>query len=137
MQLVRRTRACELQRAVEALAGLGERGLRVTADGVVVGYSGDTGPCAGLDEVAAGADLMLAEASFREGDDNPPNLHLTGLDAGDLATRLGVRRLVLTHVPPWHEPEEALLEARQAYDGPVELARAGAAYELHAIGGQV
>ena len=29
-------------------------GLRVTADGRTLGYSGDTGPCAGLDEVAEG-----------------------------------------------------------------------------------
>ena len=48
-------------------------GLRVTADGATLGYSGDTGPCAGLDAVAADVDLLLAEASFRSGDDNPPN----------------------------------------------------------------
>lgn len=105
-------------------------GLRVSVDGVVLGYSGDTGPCAGLDRVAADADLMLAEASFRDGDVNPPNLHLTGVDAGELAARTGVRRLVLTHVPPWHDPQEALAEARTRYDGPLELARAGASYEL-------
>ncbi len=39
-------------------------GLRVTADGRTLGYSGDTGPCAGLDAVAADVDLLLAEASF-------------------------------------------------------------------------
>lgn len=111
--------------------------LRISVDGVVVGYSGDTGPCAGLDEVAAGADLMLAEASFRVVDENPPNLHLTGVDCGDLATRAGVRRLVLTHVPPWHDPQEALAEAGGRYDGPLELAVAGASYELQAAAPQV
>ena len=35
-------------------------------------YTGDTGPCDALDRLAAGADLLLAEASFRDGDDNPP-----------------------------------------------------------------
>ena len=34
-----------------------------------------------------GADLLLAEASFRHGDDNPPGIHLTGTDCGELAGR--------------------------------------------------
>jgi ribonuclease BN (tRNA processing enzyme) len=37
---------------------------------------------------------------------------------------------VLTHVPPWFDPELALEEARAAYDGPLRLARAGEVYEL-------
>ena len=60
-------------------------GFRVRADGRTLAYSGDTGPCAGLDELADGADLLLAEASFRTGDDNPPDLHLTGADCGRAA----------------------------------------------------
>lgn len=105
-------------------------GLRITADGATLGYSGDTGPCPGLDEVAAEADLLLAEASFRTGDDNPKSLHLTGTDCGDVAARVGARRLVLTHIPPWFDKADALAEAKAVYDGPLELARAGATYEL-------
>ena len=41
-------------------------GLRVSVDGAVVAYSGDTGPCPALDRVADGVDLFLAEASFLE-----------------------------------------------------------------------
>jgi ribonuclease BN (tRNA processing enzyme) len=105
-------------------------GLRVAADGATIAYSGDTGPCAALDDLARGVDLFLAEASFRTGDDNPPDLHLTGADGGAVAHRAGARRLLLTHVPPWFDPETALAEAVAAYDGPVELARPGATYEL-------
>jgi ribonuclease BN (tRNA processing enzyme) len=105
-------------------------GLRVTVRGVTLGYSGDTGPCAALDDVARDVDVLLAEASFVSGADNPPDLHLTGADGGRAAARSGARRLVLTHVPPWHDPEIALAEAVAEYGGPVELARAGATYEL-------
>lgn len=105
-------------------------GLRVEADGRAIGYSGDTGPCTGLDTLAAGADLLLAEASFRSQDTNPPHLHLTGTDCGEAATRAGVRLLVLTHVPPWFDTQTAVDEARAVYDGPLELAVAGAVYEL-------
>lgn len=105
-------------------------GLRVAADGATLGYSGDTGPCAGLDHVAEDVDLLLAEASFRTGDDNPPNLHLTGTDCGDVATRSRSKRLVLTHIPPWFDKQTAFAEATTAYEGPVELAVPGAVYEL-------
>ncbi len=104
--------------------------LRVTAGGRTVVYSGDTGPCEALDEVATGAHLLLAEASFETGGDNPPDLHMTGADCGRTAARAGVGRLVLTHVPPWHDPAVAEAEARGEWSGPVELARAGATYEV-------
>jgi ribonuclease BN (tRNA processing enzyme) len=105
-------------------------GLRVSADGATLAYTGDTGPCSALDQVAKDVDLLLAEASFRSVDDNPPGLHLTGTDGGEIASRAGAKRLVLTHVPPWFDPEAALAEAVAAYAGPVELARPGATYEL-------
>jgi ribonuclease BN (tRNA processing enzyme) len=104
--------------------------LTVTAGGRTLVYSGDTGPCDALDAVAAGADMLLAEASFETGADNPPDLHLTGADCGRTAARAGVGRLVLTHVPPWHDPAVAEAEARAEWSGPVELARAGATYDV-------
>ena len=104
--------------------------LTVTAGGRTLVYSGDTGPCDALDQVATGADVLLAEASFETGADNPPDLHLTGADCGRTAARAGVGRLVLTHVPPWHDPAVAEAEARGEWSGPVELARAGATYDV-------
>jgi ribonuclease BN (tRNA processing enzyme) len=104
--------------------------LRVTADGRTMTYSGDTAPCPGLDEAAAGVDLLLAEASFLDGVDNPEGIHLTGRDAAELAVRAGVGRLVLTHVPPWHDAAVALAAAQEVFTGPLELARPGAAWEV-------
>jgi ribonuclease BN (tRNA processing enzyme) len=105
-------------------------GLRVSVGGAVVAYSGDTGPCPALDRVADGVDLFLAEASFREGDENPEGLHLTGADCGAISSRAGAKSLVITHVPPWHDAKIALREASELYDGPVELARPGAVYSF-------
>jgi len=105
-------------------------GLRVEAGGRTIAYSGDTGPCQQLVDLAKGADLLLAEAAFQTGGDNPVDLHLTGADAGAAATAAGVARLVLTHIPPWHDSQVALAEARAAYDGPVGLAATGATYLL-------
>lgn len=105
-------------------------GLRIEADGRTLAYSGDTGPCQALVDLAKGADVLLAEAAFVTGADNPVDLHLTGTDAGRAAHDAAVGRLVLTHIPPWHDAELALAEARSTYSGPVELARTGARFDL-------
>lgn len=106
--------------------------MRVEHDGSVLAYSADTGPCEALVELAADADLALFESSFEEGRDDaaPPGLHLTGRQAAEHASRAGVRRLVLTHLPPWNDPDASLAAAAAAFDGPLELARPGATYEL-------
>lgn len=105
-------------------------GLRVAANGRAIAYTGDTGPCQALDRLAGGVDLLLAEASFRVGDDNPGDLHLTGRDAGEVAARNEVPRLVVTHVPPWYDRAERLAEAVSAYDGEAVTASPGASYLL-------
>jgi ribonuclease BN (tRNA processing enzyme) len=96
----------------------------------VLAYSGDTGTCEALVATARDADFFLCEASFVESHSNPPDLHLTGGEAGVMATRAGAQRLVLTHVPPWHDAQVRLREAEQTFDGPVELAAPGKTYEI-------
>jgi ribonuclease BN (tRNA processing enzyme) len=103
--------------------------VRVTAGGRTLAYSGDSGECTGLVEAAHNADLFLCEASFVEGEENPPDLHLTGRQAAAAATKAGARRLLLTHIPPWHDPQVVLSEA-SSYDGPAELAVCGRTYEV-------
>jgi ribonuclease BN (tRNA processing enzyme) len=104
--------------------------LRIEVDGRVLAYSGDTGACAALEETATEADLFLCEASFVEGGDNPPDLHLTGAEAGRAATVAGARMLVLTHVPPWHDRDLVLREAARTYAGPLAMAAPGQVHEL-------
>jgi ribonuclease BN (tRNA processing enzyme) len=105
-------------------------GFRVSADGHVLAYSGDTGPSQALVDLAADVDLLVCEAAFLEGGSNPTDLHLTGKQAGAAAAEARVGRLVLTHVPPWHDPDETRAEAREAYAGPIDLAVTGATYDL-------
>ena len=104
--------------------------MRVEHDGRAFTYSADTGPCAEVVRLAQGADLFLCEASYQEGPDNPPDLHLTGRQAGEHAATAGARRLVVTHVPAWYDTGVTLAEASAAFDGPVELARPAASYEI-------
>lgn len=104
--------------------------LRVEADGAVLAYSGDTGPCDELVEIARGADVFLAEASFREIDDNPPDLHLTGRQAGEAGRDAEVDHLVLTHVPAWFARDTCEDEAREVFTGRLSRARSGMVLDL-------
>ncbi|UNX54129.1 MBL fold metallo-hydrolase [Georgenia sp. TF02-10] len=111
-------------------------GIRVTGPSdrgpgtVTLAYTGDTDACAGVTDLARGVDLLLSEAAFQEGRDTARGIHLTGRRAGELAAAAGVRRLVLTHLQPWTDPQTVRAEAQQAYPGPVDVAAAGATWTL-------
>ncbi|GGW30002.1 MBL fold metallo-hydrolase [Streptomyces xantholiticus] len=105
-------------------------GIRLEHGGRTLTYSGDTGVCDGLDELAAGADLFLCEASFTHGKEDIPDLHLNGREAGAYAHRANAGRLVLTHIPPWTDPQQTLRDATAVYFGPTEVAHPGAVFEI-------
>jgi ribonuclease BN (tRNA processing enzyme) len=119
-----------VQHPVEAYAlrvtGPSERG----SETVTLAYSGDTDSCEGLTGAAAKADVLLCEAAFHEGRDEIRGIHLTGLRAGETAREAAVGRLVLTHLPPWNEPQRSVAEARQVWGGPIDLAEPGLVIEL-------
>jgi ribonuclease BN (tRNA processing enzyme) len=96
-------------------------GLRISHGGRSLAYSADTGPCDALVDLSRGADLALFESSFEAGRDR---------SAPEQAAAAGVGRLVLTHLPPWNDPAVSLAAGRATFDGPVEVARPGATYEL-------
>lgn len=48
----------------------------------------------------------------------------------ETAARAGVRRLVLTHIPPWTDADRNLADARLVFDGPAEVAVPGTVYEI-------
>ncbi|MFC3928165.1 MBL fold metallo-hydrolase [Streptococcus caprae] len=100
------------------------------ATGQVFVFTADTGYFEGLSDFVSGADLLLADVYLYEGNENHI-AHLTTKEAGLLAVEAGVKKLVLTHMPPLSpegvDPErhlEILREQTQKYAGviPVELA---------------
>jgi len=103
--------------------------IRVEHAGRTLVYSGDSGVCEPLVKLAEGADLFLCEASFHDGRDFAPDVHLTGRQAAEHAKRAGVPRLLLTHIPPWNDPARTLSEAAD-FEGRVDLACPGATYEI-------
>lgn len=100
-------------------------GFRLEHAGGVLAYSADTGPCDALDGLAAGADVLLCEASFLDGPDLPADLHLTAAQAGAAAARAGAGALVLTHLVAWNDQDATLEQASAAFGGELSLAASG------------
>ena len=100
-------------------------GFRLEHGGRAIAYSADTGVSDQLVSLAAGADVLLCEASFTDGPDLPANLHLTAREAGEHASRAGVGALVLTHLVPWNDQDVTRAEAATIFTGDLSLAVAG------------
>jgi ribonuclease Z len=109
-------------------------GYRVDDGDASVVIAGDTVPCPGLDELCAGADMLLHTVIRRDLLEplNIPRLndvfdyHSTVEDAAQTAARGGVGTLVLTHLVPAPRPEaeqEWSDRARAHFDGTVVVAR--------------
>jgi ribonuclease BN (tRNA processing enzyme) len=74
-------------------------GFRVEGERTLA-YSGDSGPCDSLVELAADADLLLCEATLGEDDTEPtPRGHLSATEALAVQRESGAQRLLLTHRP--------------------------------------
>jgi ribonuclease BN (tRNA processing enzyme) len=101
-------------------------GVRLTAGGRVVAYTGDTGPSPDVVALAAGADLFLAEATFVDQVPERSARYLTSaLEAGRSASEAAVGQLVLTHLRPGTDPAASADAARRTFDGSIQVARSG------------
>ncbi len=99
--------------------------IRVEAAGAVVVYSGDTAPCDAMVEHAAGASLFLCEATLGVGSETPPRGHCSAAEAGEMARRAEVARLMLTHYGSAQDPELLCEAAAEAFGGVVTVADDG------------
>lgn len=116
-----------------AMAHPGETlGLRVEMDDGVLAYSSDTGDGADFEALAGGADVFICEATSQDSDDLWEG-HMRASQTGAVAQRLGVQKLVLTHLRPGRDHQVTLNEAKAAApDIAIELARDGARFEVGA-----
>jgi ribonuclease BN (tRNA processing enzyme) len=94
---------------------------RITSNGgYSIVYSGDTDYSENLMVLSKGADLLICESALP--DDLHLKGHLTPSLAGNIATRAGVKKLVLTHFYPQCDQVDIKQECRKTYDGPLLLA---------------
>jgi ribonuclease BN (tRNA processing enzyme) len=108
-------------------------GLTAPGGGRLV-YGADCRAGSELEAAARGADVLIAEATLPwpdpAGTPERDRGHMSAGEAAAVAQRAGVGRLVLTHISDQLDSERALTAAREEFDGPVELAAEGSAWEL-------
>lgn len=106
-------------------------GIRIECGEGSLAYTGDTGMTDALTPFAAGADLLLAEATLKDTDPGPHG-HLSAADAGQAAREAGVGELVLTHFnsadSSWLRAQESA--ASTVFSGPVHIAQPGRQFEI-------
>ncbi|HEY2986028.1 MAG TPA: MBL fold metallo-hydrolase [Jatrophihabitantaceae bacterium] len=102
-------------------------GVRLSAGGAALAYTGDCGPDPGVVELARDSDLLIADATYVDEVSDPDVVGVLGTarEAGLQADAAGTGRLVLTHLWPGTDPESSLAAARAGYAGPIDVARAG------------
>ena len=116
-----------------AHGGMPNMALRFEAPGrPAVVYSSDTEPCAAVEALARGAHTLIHEATFSERRPRGIGAHSTAAQAGEIAARAGVTRLILAHIDAGlHGELDALREeARARFPGEVEIARELVPYPL-------
>jgi ribonuclease BN (tRNA processing enzyme) len=101
-------------------------GVRIIAGAVSVTYTGDAGPTDALVELAAGTDLLIAEATYVDGvpDASAGNLN-DAAEVGRQARAARAGRLMVTHLWPGTDPGASLAAARRAFSDPVDVATPG------------
>ncbi len=116
-------------------------GRPLTADRVVgpkrpgrkVVVTGDTAPCASVVDAAAGADLLVHEATFgqEEKDRAKETFHSTAREAAQVAKAAKVRKLALTHLSARYSisADELIKEAKEVF-ADVVAARDGMVIEV-------
>ncbi|WP_130345521.1 MBL fold metallo-hydrolase [Herbihabitans rhizosphaerae] len=96
-------------------------GVRLSFSGLVVAFTGDTGPDPALAELGAGADLFVVDSTWV---DSPPSGEdegklMTAREAGVWADRAGARRLLLTHFWPGADRALGVARARLGFAGEI------------------
>lgn len=96
-------------------------GVRLSAPGVTVAYTGDSGPSPELRRLADGADLFISDATYQGA--STSDYLMTAAEAARGAR--GARRLLLTHFWPGSDRAVSVREAQAEFDGEVVAADEG------------
>ena len=107
-----------------------DMGMRLTANGTTLVYTGDTGPSDEIPSLARDADTLVTEASWLERPEGVDPFHLTASEAGEHAARAGAGRLVISHLWPGEDRGRARELAAKTFDGELVVAEEGLHVEV-------
>jgi ribonuclease BN (tRNA processing enzyme) len=116
-------------RAIRLEHSVVDHGYRFeAAEGGTVAFTGDTGWCEALLDLARDADVLVAECSGDAA--HPVPGHLSAPEVGRLAAAAGVKQVVLSHLYPLPDDRARLGEVARHFTGPVLLAEDGVRFAV-------
>ncbi|MHA1650562.1 MAG: MBL fold metallo-hydrolase [Candidatus Helarchaeota archaeon] len=100
--------------------GIEAYGFKLIAEGKTIVYSGDTGYCEELIQMAQNADLLIHECSYPTEYGHGKG-HTTPLEVGQIAQDANVKQVILTHFYPVcnGRENEMLEDVKKRYNGEV------------------
>ena len=96
--------------------------VRIKCQDKIFSFTSDTSYFEGLAEFFTGSDLLICECSFYADMDGTKAGHLNSSQAGLLAEKANVKKLILTHLPHFGQLDNLLTEANFHYKGETALA---------------
>lgn len=106
-------------------------GVRLSAPGLTVAYTGDTGPDAALADLGRDADLYIIDATDRDQQRGgvpsqaEPRRNLSAREAAAAGAAADARRLLLTHFWPGNDRDASYSAAAKLFSGDLILADEG------------
>jgi len=96
--------------------------MRFEADGQSFVYTADSSYQDSFIPFAKDAEILICECNFYEHMDGKSAGHMNSKDAGTIAVKAGVNKLVLTHLPHFGKIEELKEQAGKYFNGEIILA---------------
>lgn len=97
--------------------------IKIHCENKVLSFTSDTSYFEELCDFFAESDILLCECSFYADMDGTNAGHLNSMQAGMIAGKSHVKKLVLTHLPHFGELSNLVTQAQEFYTGEVILAR--------------
>lgn len=104
--------------------------MRIESDEGVLVYTADTAFKEELIDFSKDADVLLCECNFYGSQDGTGAGHMTSFNAGTLAAKANVKKLVLTHLPHYGDLNLLVQEASQKFSGSIQLAQQGIVLDI-------
>ncbi|WP_335870118.1 MBL fold metallo-hydrolase [Bacillus sp. 2205SS5-2] len=85
-------------------------------------YTADSAYMASFVSFSRDADILLCECNFYKGMNGKSAGHMTSEEAGMLAKKANVKQLILTHLPHFGDHHQLQYEAKEQFNGPIQIA---------------
>lgn len=96
--------------------------VRIKCEHKIVSFTSDTSYFENLTPFFQDSDVLIAECSFYSDMDGTKAGHLNSSQAGILAEKANVKKLILTHLPHFGDLDNLLIQAKEHYNGEITLA---------------